>query len=166
MRAAPLTLLAVLVVSSTAVAAETTCKVTISGAFEGTVPCKVTFAAMGGEFQLGVGAGPTPKPVTAQLLASFKEAPKPGAYGFDTLATTSASASAQERKGVVWNMAKGGPSQIPGAPPAQRKGEVALTLTATGKHPADFHGRATLTLVPTNFVGKPETAPVKVEIEF
>ena len=128
------------------------------------MPCTVTYMSMAGEFHLGLGAGATPKPVTAHLLADFKDAPAAGAYGFDSLVNVNGSASAESKKGVVWEMAKGGPSKLPGAPATKRKGEVALTLTAVGKHPGDFHGHATLTLVPTNFVGKPETAPVTVEL--
>jgi hypothetical protein len=155
-----------MVVSSTALAEDSKCTVKISGAFEGSVPCKVTFMGMGGEFHLGIGAGATPKPVTAHLLVDFKEAPSAQAYGFDAVVNASGTASAESKKGTVWEAMKGGPSKIPGAPAVKRKGEVALTLSAVGKHPADFHGHATLKLVPNTMVGAPETAPVTVEIDF
>ncbi len=166
MRTSILSLVSMLLLSAPAIADEGRCKVTISGAFKGSVPCRVTFAAVGDEYHLGIGAGATGKPVTANLLADFREAPRPGAYGFDALARVSGSASAQERQGLVWALAKGGPSRIAGTPPVLRQGKVVLKLTATGRRPGDFHGRAILTLVPTNAVGKADAVPVRVEIEF
>ena len=161
-----LLVVSMVMVSSAARAEDAKCNVKLSGALEGSVPCKVTFMAMGAVFHLGVGAGAQRKPVTAHLLVDFNEAPTARAYAFDSVSNASSSASAESKKGTVWEMMKGGPSKIPDAPPVKQKGEFTLTLTAAGKRPGDFHGHATMTLLPNTMGGGPQAEPVKVELDF
>jgi len=151
------------------------CTATVEGAFEATATCLVSRVEINGKPQLIFEAGPPPevrpgayllhglKPVPAplhlKLRVVFKGPPASGKFNFDDLFLVGGTVITNLRRGV-WSVDNDDLSERLRGAASGRKGEFTLMLTSTGTKSEDFHGRASMKLVPSGYLEGDGAGPV------